>query len=217
MCKGQRRNGMNMRNYDFEKMEAGQIIALAQQGVDEAMDYMLEQYKSLVRVLSRPLFLIDGDQDDLIQEGMIGLFKAVNGYNDSMGTSFETFATQCINRQMYTAIKQSNRQKNIPLNHYISIYSRADTEDHEADKDFIVDKSLEAVRQNPEEIIIGQENAKNMQRRLYSRLSEMERRVFDLFLQGDSYQEIAVKMGKTPKAIDNALQRIKRKLQQFLV
>lgn len=206
-----------MRNYSFENMEDNQIIAMAQQGIDEAMDYMLEQYKSLVRVLSRPLFLIDGDKDDLIQEGMIGLFKAVNGYNDAMGTSFETFATQCINRQMYSAIKKSNRQKNMPLNHYISIYSRAETEDHGSDKDFIVDKSLEAVRQNPEEIVIGQENAKNMQRRLYSRLSEMERGVLELFLQGISYQEIAIKMGKTPKAIDNALQRIKRKLQQILV
>lgn len=206
-----------MRDYDFENMEENQIITLAQQGMDAAMDHMLEQYKSLVRILSRPLFLIDGDKDDLIQEGMIGLFKAVNSYDVAMGTSFETFATQCINRQMYTAIKTSNRQKNIPLNHYISIYSQAGAEDYESDKDFIVDRSLEAVQQNPEEIIIGQENARNMQRRLYSRLSELERQVLDLFLQGISYQEIAAKLGKTPKAIDNALQRIKRKLQHFLV
>ncbi len=206
-----------MRDYDLECMEENQIIALAQQGTDEAMDYMLEQYKSLVRILSRPLFLIDGDKDDLIQEGMIGLFRAVISYNVTMGTSFETFATQCINRQMYSAIKKSNRQKNIPLNHYISIYSQTGTEDYESEKDFIVDRSLEAAQQNPEEIIIGQENARNMQRRLYSRLSELERQVLDLFLQGISYQEIATQLGKTPKAIDNALQRIKRKSQHLLV
>lgn len=205
-----------MNNNDFEKMEENQIITLAQQGMDEAMAYMLEHYKSLVRILSRPLFLIDGDKDDLIQEGMIGLYKAVNGYDETSSASFETFATHCINRQMYSAIKKSNRQKNIPLNSYISIYSQIGSEGNESDHTFLLDQSLEAVRQNPEEIIIDQENARNMQRRLYSRLSELERKVLSLYLQGIPYQEIAVKMGKTPKAIDNALQRIKHKLQQLV-
>lgn len=205
-----------MNNYDFENMDENQIITLAQQGTDEAMAYILEQYKGLVRILSRPLFLIDGDKDDLIQEGMIGLFKAVNGYDETTGASFETFATHCINRQMYSAIKKSNRQKNIPLNSYISIYAETGSEGNESHA-FLVDQSLEAARQNPEEIIIDQENARSMQRRLYSRLSELERKVLHLYLQGIPYQEIAVKMGKTPKAIDNALQRIKHKLQQLIV
>lgn len=205
-----------MKKYNFDQMEENQIITLAQQGADEAMANMLERYKGLVRVLSRPLFLIDGDKDDLIQEGMIGLFKAVNGYDNTTGASFETFATQCINRQMYSAIKKSNRQKNIPLNSYISIYSHTGPDGQESDQAFLVDQSLEAVRQNPEEIIIDQENANNMQRRLNSRLSDMERKVLDLYLLGIPYQEIAAKMGKTPKAIDNALQRIKHKLQQLI-
>lgn len=205
-----------MNNNDFEKMEENQIITLAQQGMDEAMAYMLEQYKSLVRILSRPLFLIDGDKDDLIQEGMIGLFKAINGYDGTSGASFETFATHCINRQMYSAIKKSNRQKNIPLNSYISIYSKIGSEGSESDHTFLLDQSLEAARQNPEEIIIDQENARNIQRRLYSRLSEFEQKVLALYLQGIPYQEIAVRMEKTPKAIDNALQRIKHKLQQLV-
>lgn len=205
-----------MKKYEFEQMDENQIITLAQQGADEAMANMLERYKGLVRVLSRPLFLIDGDKDDLIQEGMIGLFKAVNGYDHTSGASFETFATQCINRQMYSAIKKSNRQKNIPLNSYISIYSQAGPDGQESDHAFLVDQSLEAARQNPEEIIIDQENANNMQRRLNSRLSDLERKVLDLYLLGISYQEIAAKMGKTPKAIDNALQRIKHKLQQLI-
>ncbi len=205
-----------MNSYDFNNMEENQIITLAQQGMDEAMAYMLESYKSLVRILSRPLFLMDGDKDDLIQEGMIGLFKAINGYDETSGASFETFATQCINRQMYSAVKKSNRQKNIPLNSYISIDSKTDPEGRESDYSFLVDQSLEAVRQNPEEIIIDQENTRNMHRRLYSRLSDLERKVLHLYLQGISYQEIAVRMKKTPKAIDNALQRIKHKLQQLI-
>lgn len=201
---------------DFENMDENQIISLAQQGNDEAMDLMLEKYKSMVRALSRPLFLMDGDQDDLIQEGMIGLFKAVNGYNIQMGASFGTFAKQCINRQMYSAIKISNRQKNIPLNYYISLDSGNEGTGSEKGKDFIADKFLEAAWQNPEDIIIDQENARIMRRRLYSRLSDFERQVLDLYLQGISYQEIAVRMNKTPKTIDNALQRIKRKLQKYL-
>lgn len=205
-----------MKKYNFDQMEENQIITLAQQGADEAMANMLERYKGLVRVLSRPLFLIDGDKDDLIQEGMIGLFKAVNGYDNTTGASFETFATQCINRQMYSAIKKSNRQKNIPLNSYISIYSQTGPDGQESDHAFLVDQSLEAARQNPEEIIIDQENANNMQKRLNSRLSDLERKVLDLYLLGIPYQEIAAKMGKTPKAIDNALQRIKHKLQQLI-
>ncbi|MDE6851444.1 MAG: sigma-70 family RNA polymerase sigma factor [Lachnospiraceae bacterium] len=205
-----------MNKYDFKNMEENQIITLAQQGTDEAMAYILEHYKGLVRILSRPLFLIDGDKDDLIQEGMIGLFKAVNSYNETSGASFETFATHCINRQMYSAIKQSNRQKNIPLNSYISIYSQTGPEGQESGHAFLVDQSLEAVRQNPEEIIIDQENTRSMQRRLYSRLSDLERKVLHLYLQGISYQEIAARMEKTPKAIDNALQRIKHKLQQLI-
>lgn len=205
-----------MTDIDFDNMDENQIIALAQQGNDEAMDLMLEKYKSMVRALSRPLFLIDGDQDDLIQEGMIGLFKAVNGYNVNMGASFGTFARQCINRQMYSAIKISNRQKNIPLNYYVSIYSRNEDVDSETGKDFMVDKFLEATQQNPEDIIIDQENARMMRQHLYSRLSDFERQVLDLYLQGISYQEIAVQMNKTPKTVDNALQRIKRKLQKFL-
>lgn len=207
---------VRMDRKDFSKMPEQEVIRLAQKGNDEAMDYMLETYKSLVRVLSRPLFLIDGDKDDLIQEGMIGLFKAVNGFDASMGAAFETFATQCINRQMYSAVKKSNRKKNIPLNYYISIYTPAgDNEDKGNGRDYMVDKSLEAICRNPEDIIIDQENARNIERRLYSRLSTMERQVLDQFLRGLTYQEIAEKLDRTPKTIDNALQRIKAKLSRL--
>lgn len=203
-------------DYDFGCMEELQVIQLAQNGNHDAMEFLLEKYKSLVRVLSRPLFLIDGDKDDLIQEGMIGLFKAVRSFDPEKGAAFHTFAHQCISRQLYSAVKQSNRKKNIPLNSYISIYTPVEKpENSDYGKSFMLDKTLEAVQQNPEDIVIGQENAANMERRLFSRLSQMEQQVLTGFLRGLTYQEIAAEMGKTPKAIDNALQRIKTKLSKL--
>lgn len=197
----------------FREMDELQIIQDAQAGDGEAMTYLLEKYKSMVRVLSRPLFLMDGDKDDLLQEGMIGLFKAIRTYDADRGTAFETFANLCISSQLYSAIKMSNRQKNIPLNSYVSLDMPAGSEEgSKADSFFELNRALAAWQQNPEEIVIGQESAKNIERRLYSRLSKMETQVLSLFLKGLTYQEIAERMGKSPKAIDNALQRIKTKL-----
>jgi len=195
----------------FRKMDELQIIQAAQSGDGEAMTYLLEKYKSMVRALSRPLFLMDGDKDDLLQEGMIGLFKAIRTYNANRGTAFETFANLCISRQLYSAIKMSNRQKNIPLNSYISLDTSEGNEEG-GDSFFELNRALTVWQQNPEEIVIGEESARSMKRRLYSRLSKMEMQVLSLFLKGLTYQEIAEKLGKTPKAVDNALQRIKSKL-----
>lgn len=195
----------------FREMDELQIIQAAQSGDGEAMTYLLEKYKSMVRALSRPLFLMDGDKDDLLQEGMIGLFKAIRTYDADRGTVFETFANLCISSQLYSAIKISNRQKNIPLNSYISL-DMSDGLEEGGDSFFELNRALTVWQQNPEEIVIGEENARNIKRRLYSRLSKMEMQVLSLFLKGLTYQEIAGKLGKSPKAIDNALQRIKTKL-----
>lgn len=195
----------------FRAMDELHIIQAAQSSDGEAMTYLLEKYKSMVRALSRPLFLMDGDKDDLLQEGMIGLFKAIRTYDADKGTAFETFANLCISRQLYSAIKMSNRQKNIPLNSYISL-DTSDGIEEGGDNFFELNRALTVWQQNPEEIVIGEENARSMKRRLYSRLSKMEMQVLSLFLKGLTYQEIAGKLGKTPKAIDNALQRIKLKL-----
>ena len=195
----------------FREMDELQIIQAAQSGDGEAMTYLLEKYKSMVRALSRPLFLMDGDKDDLLQEGMIGLFKAIRTYDADRGTAFETFANLCISSQLYSAIKISNRQKNIPLNSYISL-DMSDGFEEGGDSFFGLNRALTVWQQNPEEIVIGEENARNIKRRLYSRLSKMEMQVLSLFLKGLTYQEIAGKLGKSPKAIDNALQRIKTKL-----
>lgn len=195
----------------FRGMDELQIIQAAQSGDGEAMTFLLEKYKSMVRALSRPLFLMDGDKDDLLQEGMIGLFKAIRTYDADRGTVFETFANLCISSQLYSAIKISNRQKNIPLNSYISLDMSEGFEEG-GDSFFELNRALTVWQQNPEEIVIGEENARNIKRRLYSRLSKMEMQVLSLFLKGLTYQEIAGKLGKSPKAIDNALQRIKTKL-----
>ena len=198
----------------FQGMDELHIISAAQSGDGEAMTYLLDKYKSMVRVLSRPLFLMDGDQDDLLQEGMIGLFKAIRTYDAEKGTVFETFANLCISSQLYSAVKSSNRQKNIPLNSYISLDMSNGLEEG-GDNLFGLNRALAVWQQNPEEIVIGEENARNIKRKLYSRLSKMEMQVLSLFLKGLTYQEIAKRLGKSPKAIDNALQRIKSKLMKI--
>lgn len=201
---------------NFQDMDVLQIIELAQDGNGDAMAFLMEKYKSMVRALSRPLFLIDGDQDDLIQEGMIGLFKAIQTYDAQKGTAFDTFANLCITSQLYSAVKMSNRKKNIPLNSYVSIYTTDENEETgDSERIFELDKSFAAWQQNPEEIVIGEENAKNIKRKLISRLSKMEIQVLNLFLKGLTYQEIAQQLEKPPKTIDNALQRIKSKLKKI--
>lgn len=200
----------------FPEMEKQKVIRLAQEGDSDAMAYLLEEYKGMVRALARPLFLMDGDQDDLIQEGMIGLFKAIQTYDSEKKAAFETFANLCISSQLYSAIKMSNRQKNIPLNSYVSLDMPVKQgEENGADGLFGLDQALAAWQKNPEEIVIGQESAKSIEKKLFSRLSKLETQVLELFLQGLSYQEIAQKMDKSPKTIDNALQRIKSKLARL--
>lgn len=197
---------------EFEKMSENDIINLAQNKEDSAMEYLLEKYKPLVRQKTRKLFLIDGDKDDLIQEGMIGLFKAVRDYQAGKDAAFRTFADLCISRQLYSAIKKSNRLKNQPLNSYISIYS---DEFNDADKlagDRTVISSGSDNIANPEAIVIDRESAVDMQNQMFDKLSKMERKVLKRYLDGMTYQEIAADMEKSPKSIDNALQRIKGKI-----
>lgn len=198
--------------FEFEKMSENDIIILAQRKENIAMEYLLEKYKPLVRQKTRKLFLIDGDKDDLIQEGMIGLFKAVRDYQVGKDASFRTFADLCISRQLYSAIKKSNRLKNQPLNSYISIYSDEFNDSDELSVDRAVISSGTDNISNPEAIVIGRESAVDMQNRMFDKLSKMEKEVLKRYLDGMTYQEIAADMEKTPKSIDNALQRIKGKI-----
>lgn len=203
-----------------EKEEMNQeemkLLEQAQRGNSDAITVLLENYKSMVRALARPLFLMDGEQDDLVQEGMIGLFKAIQTYDRRKGTAFESFANTCIRGQLYTAVRKSNRKKNQPLNSYISLYSIENSQEN-ADKDggFVIDKTIPDWQNNPERIVVGREQKRDIQERLCNYLSKMEMQVLDLFLQGLTYQEIAGKLDKTPKSIDNALQRIKSKIKKI--
>ncbi len=197
---------------EFEKMSENDIINLAQKRENAAMEYLLEKYKPLVRQKTRKLFLIDGDKDDLIQEGMIGLFKAVRDYQVGKDAAFRTFADLCISRQLYSAIKKSNRLKNQPLNSYVSIYSDEFSDADELAGDRTVTSSGSDNIANPEAIMIDRENAIDMQNKMFDKLSKMEREVLKRYLEGMTYQEIAADMEKSPKSIDNALQRIKGKI-----
>lgn len=197
---------------EFEKMSENDIINLAQKRENAAMEYLLEKYKPLVRQKTRKLFLIDGDKDDLIQEGMIGLFKAVRDYQVGKDAAFRTFADLCILRQLYSAIKKSNRLKNQPLNSYVSIYSDEFSDADELAGDRTVISSGSDNIANPEAIMIDRENAIDMQNKMFDKLSKMEREVLKRYLEGMTYQEIAADMEKSPKSIDNALQRIKGKI-----
>ena len=201
--------------FGFNKLPEDDIINMAQSGNDEAMTFLMEKYKSLVRQKTRTFFLTGGDKDDLIQEGMIGLYKAICDYIPEREASFKTFAELCISRHVYSAIKISNRMKNQPLNTYISIYAPAFSVNNEPDEsDFMIDQELEIAEGNPEDIIINRESAVFVHKQLFKGLSKMETQVLSRYLDGMTYQEIAADMDKTPKSIDNALQRIKAKLDR---
>ena len=181
------------------------ISKLRKYEIQEIMDYILDKYKPLVRKRANSLYLIGGDTDDLIQEGMIGLFKAIRDYKEDQDTSFYHFAKLCIERQMYTAVEASRRKKHAPLNSYISLYD--DTGGGVALADILMGRADE----NPEYMLIDKESVKQCLEEVSKNLSKMEKQVLDYMLEGFNYQQIAEKMGKSPKAIDNAIQRMKGK------
>lgn len=189
------------------------LVLRAQGGDDAAQDYLLDKYKFLVRAKSRAYFLIGADTEDIIQEGMIGLYKAVRDFNEEKNTSFRSFAELCVNRQMITAIKAATRQKHQPLNSYVSLNKPIyDEESEQTYMDFLQSGAL----LNPEALFIGQENKSFLENQMMKKLSSFETRVLVLYLQGRSYFEIARVLDKSEKSIDNALQRVKRKLEYFL-
>ncbi|MGM9917211.1 RNA polymerase sporulation sigma factor SigH [Anaerotignum sp.] len=200
-------------NYEQKKDE--ELVLMAQNGDDAAQEYLLDKYKSLVRAKSRAYFLIGADSEDIIQEGMIGLYKAVRDYNEEKNASFRSFAELCVNRQMITAIKAATRQKHQPLNSYVSLNKPVYEEESEQTyMDFL--QSSSSALLNPEALLIGQENKNFLENQMVKNLSSFETRVLVLYLQGRSYFEIAHVLDKPEKSIDNALQRVKKKLEKFL-
>ena len=198
---------------DEEKM----LLRRCQAGDNEATEEMLNRYKNMVRSKATALYLVGADKEDLIQEGMIGLFKAIREYDPERNDSFAAFAGLCITRQMYSAIKMSNTKKNQPLNNYISFDLYAFAEETEpAGGSSNVYETIGYWQRDPEESVISRENAIRVEAEVLSVLSEMERKVLSYYAAGMPYQEIARLMDKEPKSIDNALQRIRKKLKTVL-
>jgi len=190
-----------------------EIVAMAQGGDSIALEYLLSKYKNFVRSKARSYFLIGADHEDIVQEGMIGLFKAIRDYQAERLSSFRAFAELCITRQIITAIKTATRQKHVPLNSYVSL--NKPIYDEESDRT-LMDVIVEGHAQNPEELIIGREDIVSIRDRVDEVLSSLEQEVLTAYLDGKSYQEIADKLGRHVKSIDNALQRVKRKLEKFM-
>ena len=197
----------------FEAMTDEEIVALAQAGDGAALEFLLNKYKNFVRTKARSYFLIGADHEDIVQEGMIGLYKAIRDFKSEKLTSFRAFAELCVTRQIITAIKTATRQKHIPLNSYVSL--NKPIYDEESDRT-LMDVIVEGRAQNPEELIIGRENLVSFRDQVDRVLSGLEQDVLNAYLDGKSYQEIADKLGRHVKSIDNALQRVKRKMEKFL-
>ena len=191
----------------YQNLKDEELIEQLRLGDAKIMDFILDKYKPLVRKKANAMYLIGGDTDDLIQEGMIGLFKAIRDFSKEKESSFFHFAELCISRQIYTAVEASNRKKHAPLNTYISLYSGTNE-----DGVVLADSLMAGLEENPEQMMIDQENMALFWEQLKECLSKLEREVLDYYLAGLNYQQIAEQMEKSPKSIDNALHRIKEKL-----
>jgi len=198
----------------YDEMEDEAIVDLIRDGDNDAMDYLINKYKNYVRAKARTYFLIGADREDIIQEGMIGLYKAIRDYEEEKISSFRAFAELCITRQIITAIKAATRQKHIPLNSYVSLHKPVFNDGSE--RTTLMDVIIGGKIANPEELLIGQENLEFIEQRMGEILSNLECQVLSLYLQGKAYYEIAEEMNRDIKSIDNALQRVKKKLEKFL-
>ncbi|MCR4436833.1 MAG: RNA polymerase sporulation sigma factor SigH [Clostridiales bacterium] len=190
-----------------------EIIEYARSGNNKALEYLINKYKSFVRAKARTYFLIGADREDIIQEGMIGLYKAIRDFREDKLSSFRAFAELCITRQIITAIKTATRQKHIPLNSYVSL--NKPIFDEESDRTLMDVISEERVA-DPEEMVINREEFTGIEMKMGEILSGLEWEVLSLYLQGKSYQEIGEDLDRRVKSIDNALQRVKRKLEKYL-
>jgi len=198
---------------EYENLTDEQIVDSVRDGDSIALEYLINKYKNFVRAKARSYFLIGADREDIVQEGMIGLYKAIRDYKADKLSSFKAFAELCITRQIITAIKTATRQKHIPLNHYVSLDKPIYDEDSDRT---LLDVICGTRVSDPEELIINQEEFSGLEDKMSEILSDLERKVLMLYLDGRSYQEIAVDLKRHVKSIDNALQRVKRKLEKYL-
>ncbi len=198
---------------EFAAMTDESVVELARDGDDAALEYLIHKYKNFVRAKARSYFLIGADREDIIQEGMIGLYKAIRDFRCDKLSSFRAFAELCITRQIITAIKTATRQKHIPLNSYVSLNKPIYDEDSDRT---LMDVISGSKITDPEELIISREEFDDIEGKMSEILSSLEWKALMYYLEGKSYQEIAVDLNRHVKSIDNALQRVKRKLERYL-
>ena len=204
--------GMKL-NEKYLQFDDEELIELVHTGDSEALDYLIQKYRNFVRAKARTYFLIGADKEDIVQEGMIGLYKAVRDFKGDKLSSFKAFAELCITRQIITAIKTATRQKHIPLNSYVSLDKPI--YDEESDRTLMdIISGTKVV--DPEELIINKEEFDDIELKMAELLSDLERKVLALYLDGQTYQEISEELNRHVKSIDNALQRVKRKLERYL-
>lgn len=206
---------MAPKHEEYAHCTDSELIDRLRRGEEPIMDYICDKYKNLVRSKAKSMFILGADNEDLIQEGMIGLFKAVRDFDSGRDASFYTFAELCISRQMYTAVQASKRQKHFPLNTYVSLDS-GDTVMDGQEGIHLTELLADRAEQSPEELFLDKERVAYLEEAIDRELSDFERQVLDLYMTGMSYTEIAKVLGRDEKATDNALQRLKGKIRKML-
>lgn len=202
-----------LKHAQYELLTDEEVVDLVRDNDTEALEYLINKYKNFVRAKARSYFLIGADREDIVQEGMIGLYKSIRDFRGEKLTSFKAFAELCITRQIITAIKTATRQKHIPLNSYVSLDKPIYDEDSDRT---LLDVICGTKVTDPEELFINREEFDDIEGKMSEILSDLERQVLMLYLDGRSYQQIAVELKRHVKSIDNALQRVKRKLERYL-
>lgn len=197
----------------FRSLDDEKVLIAVHSGNSEALEFMIAKYKNFVRAKAKAYFLVGAEREDIVQEGMIGLYKAIRDYRDDKLASFKAFAELCITRQMITAVKTATRQKHIPLNSYVSLDKPIYDEESERT---LMDVVREDRSSDPQELLVNREEYDNIEEKMAAILSDLERQVLSQYLDGRSYQEISVDLKRHVKSIDNALQRVKRKLEHCL-
>lgn len=201
---------MRLSEGEWTDMPLNEIIKKAKENDSNSLEYIIEKYRNLVKIKTRTYYILGGDNEDLIQEGMIGLYKAIKDYDENMNTSFDTFAELCIVRQIQSAIKSANRKKHMPLNSAISLNTPLSDNDN-TPLDYVSSSQL-----NPEILIIDKENLDSIYEKIEKTLTPLEYMVLSLYLKGYDYSKIGITMGKNEKSVDNAIQRIRKKVNNLI-
>lgn len=200
----------------FQNETDEMLIERLRDGERDITDYIMNKYKNLVRSKAKSMYILGADNEDLIQEGMIGLFKAIRDYDAGRDASFFTFADLCISRQMYTAVQASNRKKHMPLNSYISLYATSYEEENGRESEEFINFLGLDTQKDPEQLLIDKENVLSLEKKIEEELSAFEKQVLDLYLTGMTYTQIARVLGRDEKSTDNALQRMKAKIRKVI-